>query len=236
MEQETGTDEETNEEENEEVEEPTVEEVEAKLPDPKEEAFMEALAQRLHDKNVDNLYDTIIDQVVDKTRELLPARTIVEKEIRVAPTFVNVPVLRSGDRALILTCVLILVVAPWVLSTYVFTPEPAEPPVVNVEAPEVTVNGSEIVDSLMTRRLDFDERTGLYIPLPAAADEPAQFRMACREVCGGEVRWATRFPRGRGQERTEPPEHPVLINDPTTQTCVCFSGDRVTRFVGWNRR
>lgn len=186
--------------------------------------------------------EDLLDTLYEEKHTLEKLGAVVAKTIKIprhtvnhAPVIVKTPTpaLSGGSKAFIVICMIIMLVVPWALANAVFR-QPA--PVVNVAAPEVTINGSDIVDSLMTRRMDFDERTGLYIPLPAEADNPAQFRAACREVCAGHVRWTTRYPRGRDQERVPVPENPVLVNDPEHQICVCFSGDRVVRHVGWNTR
>lgn len=141
--------------------------------------------------------------------------------------------LSPKDKGAVLFTIVMMLMLPWVIARAVFTPHiPAAQ--IHVAAPAVAISGQELAESLMTHRLDFDSRTGLYMPLPPAAGDASVFSAACVDVCRAEARWPSTRPLRPGEEAPPPPR--VLVNDPTHQICTCFTGGSVRRFVGWERR
>lgn len=124
---------------------------------------------------------------------------------------------RFSGRALTVFVVAIglMLMLPWVLASAVFRPANPE---VHVAAPDVNIDAAELSDAIALGPYDVDQASGRIIRLNEAT-EVDRFERDCADVCT-----ASGWDGEPGR---------VLASIPERQTCVCFTGRAVWRYVGW---
>lgn len=126
------------------------------------------------------------------------------------------------DRIFIATCIAVTLATFAGLTFF----QPA--PVINVEPTLVNIDVVELAEAMS---YDRDPSTGQLVSWPDNMGiEEEQFLEDCREVCsvpdvGTLMADGTHLPRPR-----------MLYANFDHMVCACFDGDRVNRYVGWQRR